>query len=316
MTSDLEDIKGQIKAGDIEGARLSLDSFTASDPLNTSAWELFASISDDPNERAACYRHILQIDPDNRQVAGKLLEISGQIQDSSPQKRPAHGDDPALYCKQCCGRAEVHFVGDMHDKRAICSYCGTEVDLPDSYHRIQKLREHQRIPGGGDRTVERTVIETRRDGLPAAGNFESHPTDLQKIIQIMTDKGAAALNEDHIKTLRESGINLSFDPKILDPEIIQELQGKGFDIYADSPGSQYTKTVTTTTQERTGSIFKWPFFKGRKAVKKRKPLSLEELILLAGGPLPPEERLNCPNPRCGAVISKSASKCPWCGKSL
>ena len=209
----------------------------------------------------------------------------------------------------------MHFVGDTRDKRAICSYCGTEVDLPDSYHRIQKLREHQRLPGGGDRTVERTVIETRRDGISAAGDFDSHPTKLQQIIQIMTEKGATALNEGHLKTLRESGINLSFDPEILDPETIQELQEQGFDIFTDSPGSQYTKTVTKSTQEKTRSIFKRPFFKWGKGVQKPKPLSLEELILLAGGPLPPDERRNCPNPRCGAVISKSASKCPWCGKS-
>lgn len=43
-------------------------------------------------------------------------------------------------------------------------------------------------------------------------------------------------------------------------------------------------------------------------------LSPDDVIQLAGGPLPPEERRACP--QCGAVVPRSAEKCAWCGASL
>ena len=43
-------------------------------------------------------------------------------------------------------------------------------------------------------------------------------------------------------------------------------------------------------------------------------LSPELILRLAGGPLAPEERRNCPN--CGAVVSRREVKCPWCSAIL
>ena len=43
-------------------------------------------------------------------------------------------------------------------------------------------------------------------------------------------------------------------------------------------------------------------------------LSPDDVIQLAGGPLPPEQRRACP--QCGAVVPRSAEKCAWCGASL
>ena len=43
-------------------------------------------------------------------------------------------------------------------------------------------------------------------------------------------------------------------------------------------------------------------------------LSPELILRLAGGPLPPEERRDCP--QCGAVVSRREAKCPWCSASL
>jgi tetratricopeptide (TPR) repeat protein len=43
-------------------------------------------------------------------------------------------------------------------------------------------------------------------------------------------------------------------------------------------------------------------------------LDPEEIIRLAGGALPPEERRECHN--CGAVVSRSESRCPWCSVPL
>jgi hypothetical protein len=58
---------------------------------------------------------------------------------------------------------EVRFAGRMRDKRATCRHCGSEVDLPDAYQRVERRREQGRGLWRG-RTVEETVIETRSDG--------------------------------------------------------------------------------------------------------------------------------------------------------
>jgi tetratricopeptide (TPR) repeat protein len=43
-------------------------------------------------------------------------------------------------------------------------------------------------------------------------------------------------------------------------------------------------------------------------------LDPEEILRLAGGALPPEERRECHN--CGAVVSRSETRCPWCSAPL
>jgi len=52
----------------------------------------------------------------------------------------------------------------------------------------------------------------------------------------------------------------------------------------------------------------------RGATPRSRPLTPEEIIELAGGPLSPEERRKCP--KCGAVVSRSEIKCPWCSEPL
>ena len=43
-------------------------------------------------------------------------------------------------------------------------------------------------------------------------------------------------------------------------------------------------------------------------------LSPELILRLAGGPLAPEERRNCP--QCDAVVSRREARCPWCSAPL
>jgi len=51
-----------------------------------------------------------------------------------------------------------------------------------------------------------------------------------------------------------------------------------------------------------------------KAPTQQELLTPEDVIQLAGGALPPAERQTCP--RCDAVISRNATRCPWCSASL
>jgi len=316
MSTDLEELKKQGETGNLKAARDALMALTTEDPLNKNAWELLASISEDPYIRAECYRHLLQIDPGDRQAATRLLEVSAQIQSASPLEKPIHEFDPILYCKRCGGSAEVHFVGDLHDKRAICSYCGTEVDLPDSYSRIQKLREHRTLPGGSEQPIEKTVVETRHDGTSDTGAFENYPPELQKIIQTLKEKGPEAFTQEHLKGPKEYRIKEKSDPGGTEAEDLQASQEQDIEPSEESPDSQAIQTGTETIKEKNRSIFTLPFFKRKTGDRKRRSLSIEELVLLSGDPLPPEERRNCPNPRCEAVISKSVTQCPWCGEQL
>jgi molecular chaperone DnaK (HSP70) len=80
-----------------------------------------------------------------------------------------------------------------------------------------------------------------------------------------------------IKTL---GIEPPHSPGGLTEEELQELQDKGFDM----------------------------------AISKMKELTPEEILNLAGDPLPENERRNCP--KCDAVISRDSTRCEWCGLSL
>jgi hypothetical protein len=37
----------------------------------------------------------------------------------------------------------VRFVGELRDKRAVCRHCGSQVDLPDTYRRVQRRHEQE-----------------------------------------------------------------------------------------------------------------------------------------------------------------------------
>jgi hypothetical protein len=205
---------------------------------------------------------------------------------------------------------EVHYIGEMRDKRAVCQYCHTEVDLPDSYQRVKKKRTHeQRL--SGSRTVEETVIETRRDGELSTKDPESLPPEIQEMLKILKEKGPAALDEEFLQKLQARGINISFDS-----ESLRSLRERGYGIYDAPPLAHSSKTVFTRTEERDEGFLGRLFSKAGETRQRPSEISPEEIIRLAGGALPPEERRQCPNPKCGATLPKDAEKCSWCGESL
>ena len=97
------------------------------------------------------------MDRGRRQIEEKLQQLTqGTSQESS------HPETQPLGCPHCGGAMEVRFVGDLRDKCAACQYCGTELDLPDTYQQVRRQQEREKRPWG-TRTVETTVIETRSD---------------------------------------------------------------------------------------------------------------------------------------------------------
>jgi hypothetical protein len=161
----LHRVRRKIEAGDLESAKRDLVEILRADRENILAWAFLALVLDDPIKQADCYRQILKIDPANREAAARLQRLMRHT-----PSRPGTHESPraqtreTLRCPQCGGPMEVRFIGDLHDKWAVCPYCGTRVDLPDSYERVE--REHTEEKHlWGSRRVDREVVHRRRDAF-------------------------------------------------------------------------------------------------------------------------------------------------------
>ena len=260
MTTDLDAIRQRINAGDTEGGRWALISLLRRDPENADAWVLMADLSDDPERKADCYRRALRIDPDSKAASDRLFA----------QTNPGFKEDGAMRCPQCGGAMAVRRIGEMRDKRAVCLYCGTEVDLPDSYQQVVKKRtQEKRI--FGSRSVEETRVETRSDGPTLADDQESLPPEIQEMIKSFKDK------DFHKRRLSKS---VHVKDESWEDQVLTEM------------------------------------FPSVEPAGNRPALSPEDIIQMAGGALPPEERRKCPNLKCNAIISKNDKKCSWCGEAF
>ena len=101
------------------------------------------------------------------------------------------------------------------------------------------------------------------------------------------------------------GIETQHLPGGLDAASLRELQAKGFDI--ESPEDPDLKiNVDKVLQQIPGMIFRTP--------KSGRDLTVDDILHLAGDPLPESQRRNCP--KCDAVISREANRCEWCGQIL
>jgi DNA-directed RNA polymerase subunit M/transcription elongation factor TFIIS len=294
----LDTVKRRIEAGDREGARRTLFQALRVDPYNVAAWALLATVLDDPDKQADCYRRILALDPGNREVAEKLRQITG-----GPPQTPPSSETGPLQCPQCGGVMEVRFAESLRDKRAVCPYCGTEVDLPDAYQRIQRQREEARHPWGS-RTVEETVIEARSDhpeGLPDLD--EAIPESLGEVLRRAAASGGEVAVQSTIVPEDEAGRRTP-EPEELAKwmEDQKEMRQEG-----RKPSGLLGKVLNFLTGETPVATTQGT----PPAPPAGESLTLDEIIQAAGGPLPPEERRKCA--KCGATISKRATRCTWCG---
>lgn len=318
MTTDLHKIIQWINGGDFQEAERALRSLLQDDPRNTDAWMLLANLVQDPAQREACYRRVLRIDPENRRAARRLEAQSGQPHSPHLQKTPAskvENDDSTLRCPQCGGTMGVRFVGDMQDKRAACPYCHTEVDLPDSFKRVKTKRAQQRSLLG-TRTMEETVIETRRDGKLDAEELKTLPSEIQAALRVLKEKAPTALDHELLEALKANAVQVSTDTEVSSVESSSAFTEDETNAREALTMENLLQEERIKTEKRREGFFSRLFSRKRKPERKPGELSLAEMIELAGGGLPPEERRQCPNPRCGATVSKEATKCPWCGEAL
>jgi hypothetical protein len=314
MAIDLETIVQQINSGDYRGAEQALRSLLRGDPKNVDAWMLLATLTQDPAQKAACYRQVLRIDPGNRRAEKRLIALSGEGAAIHSPKDTSSREETTR-CPQCGGAMAIRFLGAMRDKRAICPFCSTQVDLPDSYSRVERKRTHERRLNG-TRTVEETVVETRQDGKLDAEDLTRLSPEIQEALRLLKEKAPGTLDDELLEALKASGIQPSKEAGL--PSAVSAASLPQGDSNQETAPSmeQLPQEVRLKTEERTqGFLSRW-FPKKRKPKRKPGELSLAEMIDMAGGALPPQDRLECPNPRCGATISKDAAKCPWCGEKL
>ena len=101
------------------------------------------------------------------------------------------------------------------------------------------------------------------------------------------------------------GIDRPPSPGGLSPEELRELQEKGFNIF---PAEETDLKIDAGKSLQ--QISKMMFPQQRKVDE----LTPEEIVRLAGDPLPEEKRRRCP--KCDAVISRENKRCQWCGYEL
>jgi hypothetical protein len=185
------------------------------------------------------------------------------------------------------------------------------------------LREQQHDSIISRQASQTISEETVADEISKPAGAESYPPRLQKIIELLKEKGSAALGEGHLRELEGSEIKLSaetdgenLDNSSRSSENYQPAEEQDDNRTDSLEKNQDSLSKPADKPDKDSTFLKLPFFNWKKPDRKRRPLSIEELVLLSGEPLPPEERRQCPNPGCGAVISKSATTCPWCGHSL
>jgi len=300
MEQDLLDaIKHQINAGDRDGARLELANLLTSDPENTGAWALLAILLKDPAEQVECYRQILRIDPDDRQAAAWIEALSRHLPKETAREEPPLPEKWTLQCTNCGGVTEVRFVGELRDKRAFCPNCGSQIDLPDAFQRVERRREQEQLPGGASRILESVRIETRSDYLPGEGS----PDQGVDIEQVLQEVDLPDLEEEARRQTGKQGMQAEVREQIVrtpgyrteDRSLVDRMLRR---VRGDALNDDFDAAALNQVGELSQP--------GR--------LGPEDIIRLAGGPLPPEERRECLN--CGAVVSRSESRCPWCSARL
>lgn len=129
-------------------------------PDDLDAWKALLGLVNDPRKKQDCQEQIDRI----------------IVKQQSP-----------IICPQCGAGMTVYFAGELRDKRAKCSFCGTEIDIPDAYSRTVVEKK----AGLGHLLPEAnvTVFERRADNNGAMITSE----EIEKLIM---EKGLMAARQE------------------------------------------------------------------------------------------------------------------------
>jgi DNA-directed RNA polymerase subunit RPC12/RpoP len=130
------------------------------DPDDLDAWKAISALVDDPKKKMDCQQQIDRINAKRQ---------------------------PPVVCPKCGAGMNIYFAGEMHDKRAKCPYCGTEIDIPDDYSKVvieKRTGFDQFLPDS-----EAIIYERRSDNNGSSINTE-------EINKLIMEKGLTAARQE------------------------------------------------------------------------------------------------------------------------
>ena len=144
-------------------------------PDDLDAWKAILVLVDDPKKKQDCQEQI------DRIIAKQQLPI---------------------ICPQCGAGMTVYFAGELHDKRAKCPFCGTDVDIPDAYSRTVVEKK----AGFGHLIPETNITTYERRADNNGATITSDEID-----KLIMEKGLIAARQElearGIKDLKISGFS-------------------------------------------------------------------------------------------------------------
>ncbi len=125
--SPLDRALSAARRGHTVAAQTLLDDILAADPANEEALLWRARVTDDSAERASFLQRALAVNPQNLWAAQQLEASGGATSAAASGARGSDGGPQTLQCPNCAGSVEVH--PDRGSKAAMCTYCGSVLDL-------------------------------------------------------------------------------------------------------------------------------------------------------------------------------------------
>ncbi len=198
--------------------------------------------------------------------------------------------DPAEQAK--CYRQILRI--DPDNRQAAAWLEALTRQLPESAAGEEPLGREDRIPS----------IDSILAGAPSTYPPGGQPLpEMDEIDKALRELDLPDLDSDISRQIGERGfVRGPEQPVVASPEARREEE-RSLDRLLDR--------LATGTSEDEPRV---PSADEGEALIKPAPFSPEEIIRLAGGPLPAEERRKCP--RCGAVVSRRESICSWCSGPL
>ena len=208
---------------------------------------------------------------------------------------------------------QIKHIGQKKAPRAVCAFCGTQLDLPDTFKRESDLAQD---PGfSSSPQTDGITDQIHRDGHLEVEDSASIPPEVQDLVVILKNKGFKGIDTDFLQKLLSSGISLTVDQENSDPDMLTGSQ----QIHSDPPGDSHSsssKMIPFESERSDTGMLVGLLNRLGIAGPKPPPVGRLDLSALMKTALPPDQSQKCPNKTCGAMIPKDAKRCPWCGREF
>ena len=185
--------------------------------------------------------------------------------------------------------------------------------LTEAYPKIPLTFRVPTIPF--EKLIQEPCPECRRNFVMRSVNWKKQPFALCldcghefELPETPSAEETAPWEDLPPELIETQGIERTPKPGGLNTDELREFEEKGFDLSLLSfeEEEHLGINVGKTIQHLPEMFFRQP--------KKETDLTPEEIVQLAGDPLPAEMRRRCP--KCDAVVSREIQRCQWCGHVL